>query len=61
MTAPAHEPEDTACGPAEEEDLRRLLQRLRARLWERWPLRLQLRLAASAAADDGERDERCAS
>lgn len=31
-----------------------LLDRIRAHLWERWPERLQLRLATSADAADGE-------
>jgi AcrR family transcriptional regulator len=55
MTTPVHEPEDLARGRVGGEDLRCLLERLRTRLWERWPLRLQLRLAGTAAIDDGER------
>ncbi len=56
MTAPVHEPEAPASGPANAENLRCLLERLRTRLWERWPLRLQLRLAATTSVDDGERE-----
>lgn len=45
--APAFEPAGRAALPG-------LLERLRTHLWEQWPLRLQVRLAATAAGTDDE-------
>ena len=54
MAAPAREPGEPACEQRAAPDLPGLLQRLRTHLWERWPLRLQYRLAATTAGPDDE-------
>jgi hypothetical protein len=51
MAAPVPEP---ACQHDGDVDLRALLGRLRTHLWERWPLRLQYRLAAMTAGANDE-------
>jgi AcrR family transcriptional regulator len=49
MTGPALQPDNTGCEQAANAKLPDLLQRLRTHLRERWPLRLQCRLASPAA------------
>jgi AcrR family transcriptional regulator len=44
------------CKQAGGTDLPGLLERLRSHLWEQWPLRLQYRLAMSAADEDSDPD-----
>lgn len=56
MTGPVFSPAELACEPAGGAELRRLLERLRSHLWERWPRRLQVRLAMQTADPDGEPD-----
>jgi predicted secreted protein len=48
--------DDVACEHAAEADLPVLLDRLRAHLWQRWPQRLQVRVAAMAAGTDDPQD-----
>lgn len=50
-------PDEPACPAGDGPDLPGLLERLRAYLWERWPRRLQLRLAPGAARTARPADE----
>lgn len=54
MGGAARGPAAPACEPEGRADLPGLLERLRTHLWERWPLRLQIRLAETAAGPDDE-------
>ena len=56
MAAPVHGPDAPACGQGGRADLHGLVERLRTHVWERWPLRLQFRLAATADGTDDEPD-----
>jgi AcrR family transcriptional regulator len=56
MAGPIFEPGITGSGPAAGEDLAGLLERLRAHLWERWPQRLQVRLATRSPDPEGASD-----
>lgn len=52
MAGPMRRPDEPACELESRADLPGLLERLRTHLWEQWPLRLQVRLAATAAGTD---------
>jgi len=54
MAGPVRGPAELACEQEGRADLPGLLERLRTHLWQRWPLRLQVRLAATAAGPDDE-------
>lgn len=54
MTGPVLSPGELACELAGSPELRHLLERLRSHLWERWPWRLQVRLAMKTASPDDE-------
>lgn len=56
MAGPVFEPGAAGSEPPLGEDLPGLLERLRAHLWERWPLRLQYRLATRSPDSEGESD-----
>jgi len=56
MAGPLLEPGEPRCDHAAGADLRGLLEGLRSHLWERWPQRLQYRLAMKTADRDGEPD-----
>lgn len=54
MAEPARVPDELPREALDGADLPAMLARLRTHLWERWPQRLQYRLAATAAGPDGE-------
>ena len=54
MTGLAHGPAEPACEQEARANLPGLLERLRNHLWQRWPLRLQVRLATTASGPDDE-------
>lgn len=56
MAGPLQQPVHADCAQQGGADLPGLLQRLRAHLWECWPLRLQVRLAAPTAGPGEEAD-----
>ncbi len=60
MTTPVHLPGEPACTLVGAADLPSLVQWLRSHLWERWPLRLQMRLqmrlAETSDHADGEQE-----
>lgn len=56
MGGPVCSPGDLEREQAASADLPGMLERLRSRLWERWPLRLQVRLAATEDGPDDEPD-----
>jgi len=56
MAGPGHGSDAPACELEGESDLPGLLEQLRTHLWERWPMRLQLRLAATTTAPDDVAD-----
>jgi AcrR family transcriptional regulator len=57
MAGPVCSPGDHERDQAASADLPGMLERLRSRLCERWPLRLQVRLATAPAGQDHEPDE----
>jgi AcrR family transcriptional regulator len=54
MTGPERSTAEPACGQAGGADLAGLLAGARSALWERWPRRLQYRLATTTAGRDDE-------
>jgi AcrR family transcriptional regulator len=54
MGEPARVHDEQPCQARDSTDLAGVLQRLRIHLWDRWPQRLQYRLAATAAGHDSE-------
>jgi AcrR family transcriptional regulator len=57
MDVPVCSATDLECQETGTAELPDLLERLRSRLWERWPLRLHIRLAIATADHGQEHDE----